>query len=152
MSAMAVYDYYKHGALVASGTCAEIADFLGLSVVTVMNYRYNPKKGVRMVRVRRKAPAAMLGVGKLTAEQVRGAIERRFGFDVWVPPKRWQAIADELNAALCGGECKVVASSTDGLMTAEPKKWFELSCGHSFMLYGLDAPICCPVCGRIVKR
>ena len=53
---------------------------------------------------------------------------------------------------LYGGECKVVASSTDGLTTDEPKKWFELSCGHSFMLYGLGAPICCPVCGRIVKR
>lgn len=51
-----------------------------------------------------------------------------------------------------GGECKIVASSTDGLTTNDPKKWFELSCGHSFMLYGFDAPICCPVCGRTVKR
>ena len=40
--------------------------------------------------------------GKLTAEQVREAIEKRFDFDVWVPKERWQAIADELNAALGG--------------------------------------------------
>lgn len=43
---------------------------------------------------------ATLGNGTLTAEQVREAIESRFDFDVWVPPARWQAIADELNAEL----------------------------------------------------
>lgn len=37
--------------------------------------------------------------GTLTAEQVEKAIEKRFDFDVWVPKERWQAIADELNAA-----------------------------------------------------
>ena len=36
--------------------------------------------------------------GKLTAEQVRKAIESRFDFDIWVPNERWKAIADELNA------------------------------------------------------
>ena len=38
--------------------------------------------------------------GTLTAEQVREAIEKRFGFGVWVPAELWQAIADELNATL----------------------------------------------------
>lgn len=47
----------------------------------------------------------------LTAEQVREAIEKRFDFDVWVPPERWQAIADELNAEIDKGnndECYLV--------------------------------------------
>ena len=49
-----------------------------------------------------------LGGGKLTAEQVREAIEKRFEFSVLVPKQRWQAIADALNATLGGGECEVV--------------------------------------------
>ena len=36
--------------------------------------------------------------GKITAQQVQEAIERRFDFDVWVPYIRYQYIADELNA------------------------------------------------------
>lgn len=40
----------------------------------------------------------------LTAEQVHKAIEKRFDFDVWVPPARWQAIADELNSELGSGD------------------------------------------------
>lgn len=48
--------------------------------------------------------------------------------------------------------CKVVASSTNGLITAEPQKWFELSCGHTFKLYGLGKPVACPVCGRKVNH
>lgn len=60
--------------------------------------------------------------------------------------KEWQ------KEQVSGGECKVVASSTDGLTTAVPKKWFELSCGHAFKLDGLDAPVACPVCGKAVKR
>lgn len=60
--------------------------------------------------------------------------------------------ADELNATLGGGECKVVASSTDGLTTDNPKQLFELSCGHAFKIYGLDVPVACPVCGKAVKR
>lgn len=59
-----------------------------------------------------------------------------------------QAIA----ATLGRGECKVVASSTDGLTSDNPKQWFELSCGHAFKLYGLGAPVACPVCGKVVKH
>lgn len=92
---------------------------------------------------------------RLTVEQVRETIERNARSTVGrhvFSDAQYGAITDELNAALGSGECKVVASSTDGLTTDEPKKWFELSCGHSFMLYRLGVPICCPVCGRIVKR
>ena len=48
--------------------------------------------------------------------------------------------------------CKVIASFTEGLMTPEPQKWFMLSCGHSFKLNGLDAPVSCPVCGKKVNN
>lgn len=94
---------------------------------------------------------AMLGGGKLTAEQVSKATYAH-SIHADCADADWQAIADELNAALGGGECKVVASSTDGLTTDEPKQWFRLSCGHAFKLDGLDAPVACPVCGKAVKR
>ena|GEM_PF-3695266 len=105
---------------------------------------------------------AELGGGKLTAEQVCETIEKHWHdlpaeYDMpeatALPEYSydWQAIADELNAAM-GGECKVVASSTDGLTTNEPRQWFKLSCGHAFKLDGLDAPVACPVCGKAVKR
>ena len=50
------------------------------------------------------------------------------------------------------GECRVVASATDGLMTDSPRKWFELSCGHSLELDGLEPPACCPVCRKLVTE
>ena len=53
-----------------------------------------------------------LGSGTLTAEQVREAIEKRFDFDVWVPPERWQAIADELNAELGSGTCELIDTTS----------------------------------------
>lgn len=101
--------------------------------------------------------------GKLTAEQVRKTVEKHWHdlpaeYDMpeaTALPEysyNWHAIADELNVTLGGGECKVVASSTDGLTTNEPKQWFKLSCGHAFKLDGLDAPVACPVCGRKVER
>ena len=99
-----------------------------------------------------QAIAATVGSGTLTAEQVREAIEKRFDFDVWVPPGRWQAIADELNAAVGNGTCHIAASATDGLCSDNPRQYFELSCGHSFTLDGLEAPVACPVCGKAVKR
>lgn len=60
--------------------------------------------------------------------------------------------ARHIAATLGRGECKVVASSTDGLTSDNPKQWFELSCGHAFKLYGLGAPVACPVCGKVVKH
>ena len=93
---------------------------------------------------------------ELTAEQVREAIFSGSAYASYDGAQYYangidmQAIADELNAALDGGECEIVASSTEGLTSNDPKKWIELSCGHSFMLYGFDAPIGCPVCGKVV--
>lgn len=58
-----------------------------------------------------QAIAATLGGGKLTAEQVRDAVKRGATFDYgeigeYVSRENWQAIADELNAMLGGGECE----------------------------------------------
>ena len=98
-----------------------------------------------------QAIAATLGGGKLTAEQVSKAVYS-YSIHADCADADWQAIADELNATLGSGECKVVASLTDGLTTNEPRKWFKLSCGHAFKLNGLDAPVACPVCGKAVRR
>lgn len=48
--------------------------------------------------------------------------------------------------------CRITASATDGLCTDRPRQYFELSCGHSFTLDGLEPPNCCPNCGKAVKR
>ena len=50
------------------------------------------------------------------------------------------------------GECRVMASATDGLTTDSPRQRWELSCGHSLELDGLEPPACCPVCGKLVTR
>jgi DNA-directed RNA polymerase subunit RPC12/RpoP len=42
--------------------------------------------------------------------------------------------------------CYVTGSATDGLCTDNPRKYFELSCGHSFTLNGLKTPNYCPNC------
>lgn len=59
--------------------------------------------------------AAALGDGKLTAEQVREAAksnsrqyESPVDDGVWITEYDWQAIADELNATLGGGECEAI--------------------------------------------
>ena len=107
--------------------------------------------------------------GTLTAEQAREAIEEakaellescEYVGDMWQRKgdvlkafgKMEQAIADELNAELGGGTCRISASSTDGLCSDNPRKWCELSCGHSFTLEGLGKPVACPVCGKAVER
>ena len=107
---------------------------------------------------------AALGSGTLTAEQAREAI---MSVDRWEKPMGntgltnthliirddgWQAIADELNAELGSGTCRISASSTDGLCSDNPRQRFELSCGHSFIVDGLGAPVACPVCGKAVGR
>ena len=48
--------------------------------------------------------------------------------------------------------CRITASSTDGLCSDNPRHYFELSCGHSFTINGLDAPVACAVCGKVVKN
>lgn len=43
--------------------------------------------------------------------------------------------------------CRIVAMVTDGLMFGNPRRLFELSCGHSVMLVGLsDKPKYCSYC------
>ena len=52
-----------------------------------------------------------------------------------------------------GGECKIIAASTDNLMYPDRMtKWYELSCGHSVTLKGGEPPRFCPRCGKKVKR
>lgn len=53
---------------------------------------------------------------------------------------------------LGSGECKIIRSATDGLCSDNQKVYYDLSCGHRMMLYGLDVPIRCAVCGKAVKR
>ena len=97
----------------------------------------------------------------LTAEQVRELIaphlHARPTFDfgrhgaVWVAD--FQAIADELNAELGSGTCKITATATNDLMYPDyMTKWYELSCGHSLTLKGDEAPKWCAVCGKAVER
>lgn len=96
----------------------------------------------------------------LTAEQVHDAYLENFekahetSYDLWEPSRfDWQAIADELNAALGGGECKIIGSSTNNLMYPDyMTKWYELSCGHSVTLKGSEPPNFCPNCGKKVKQ
>ena len=94
--------------------------------------------------------------GRLTAEQVRAAIlsgssyAKRYGAKYYADGINIQVIADELNAELGSGTCRITASATDGLCSDNPRKWFELSCGHTFMLYGLGTPVACAVCGKVV--
>ena len=58
---------------------------------------------------------------------------------------------EERVAELGSGTCRIIASSTDGLCSDNPRQWFELSCGHSFTLDGLGVPVACPVCGKAVS-
>lgn len=50
------------------------------------------------------------------------------------------------------GECRVVASSTDGLMLDNPRKMWLFSCGHTVTLDGFGPPVSCAVCGKRVTR
>lgn len=56
------------------------------------------------------------------------------------------------SAELGSGTCRITASATDGLCSDNPRQYFELSCGHSFTLDGLGAPVACAVCGKAVER
>lgn len=95
--------------------------------------------------------------GTLTAEQVREAIERH---SAWVIGKNrcfhdgaYEEIADELNAELGSGTCKITATATNNLMYPDyMTKWYELSCGHSLTLKGDEAPRWCAVCGKAVEQ
>lgn len=95
--------------------------------------------------------------GTLTAEQVRKAIRKYaeddscYIFEVY--GEMCGPIADELNAELGSGTCKITATSTNNLMYPDyMTKWYELSCGHSLTLKGDEAPKWCAVCGKVVER
>lgn len=93
--------------------------------------------------------AATLGGGKLTAEQVRQAVnghgnimDNRFYCD-------WQAVADELDATLGGGECEVVKSYGRHPITNNEVVLYNCSkCGKWI---GLTANYC-PHCGAKVRK
>ena len=98
---------------------------------------------------------AELGSGTLTAEQVRKVLLYHLPHREYYSVEQtdaWQEIANELNAELGSGTCRITASSTDGLCSDSPRHRFELSCGHGFTVDGLGAPVACPVCGKAVKR
>lgn len=97
--------------------------------------------------------------GTLTAEQVRMAIFKGSvyasydGAQYYASGIDMQAIADELNAELGSGTCKITATATNNLMYPDyMTKWYELSCGHSLTLKGYEAPKWCAVCGKAVER
>ncbi len=55
-------------------------------------------------------------------------------------------------AELDGGECKIMATSTDNLMYPDRMtKCYDLSCGHSVTLKGSEPPRVCPICEKKVK-
>lgn len=58
--------------------------------------------------------------------------------------------AQAVEATLGPEMCKIVSTTTDGLVSEHPKKWVQLSCGHWCGLPGFDKPNYCPVCGAKV--
>ena len=110
-------------------------------------------------RMLEQAIAATLGSKKLTAEQVEKVI---MSSDYWErvnnhPALRegvWQAIADELNAALGAGECEWELEHSGTLYD----KWRCSECKFLFVEPRCDqgytdlVPNYCPNCGRKVER
>lgn len=115
---------------------------------------------------------------KLTAEQVREAIERNFNKVAVLDdgkPVEWRndwvckigidykAITEELNAALGGGECGMVMLDAGGKAFYEHREYIMhcVNCHHEFgyVQYDEDGdtwmndkPRFCPNCGKAVKR
>lgn len=91
---------------------------------------------------------------KLTAEQVSKATYAH-SIHADCADADWQAIADELNAALGGGECEL--HECEGSFSALNRPVWRCDCG-AFMTQYTDAttyhkPRFCPNCGRkAVKR
>ena len=93
--------------------------------------------------------------GTLTAEQVRNALYGHYelhmvldvdGFDTPQVTFDWQAIADELNTTLGGGECEMKPIEWHGF----PKVNYICSACDASVY---DAhPNFCPNCGKAVKR
>ena len=97
--------------------------------------------------------------GTLTAEQVM-AIAGRHQPDYCSDTHAcfdWQAIADELNAALVGGTCEMEIENDIEDMCGEHYVYFIgwtcSECGNQMTsMYESDAPNFCPNCGKKVER
>ena len=107
-----------------------------------VTFRTNPEQAI----------AATLGSGKLTADDVRDLIERHSdaagGNGRDFHNGAYEAIADELNATLGGGECEIVehyAASTRGEIGRERVK---LSCGHIVERHSKF----CQECGARIRK
>lgn len=88
-----------------------------------------------------QAIAATLGGGKLTADDVLNAVYKHGA--------RWQAIADELNAALRNNDCEFRPFKDEDW--SEPNAVRGVCSECSALMYGKDNY--CPNCGRkAVKR
>ena len=104
--------------------------------------------------------------GKLTAEQVRSAILNGSHYASYDGAKYYadgigmQAIADELNATLGGGECEYVIEDNMNESEGMGDVWFRCTnCGTTFDYYADDWLMkqnFCPHCGfkiwKAVKR
>ena len=98
--------------------------------------------------------AATLGSGTLTAEQVltiAGKHQPDYCSDTHVCFD-WQAIADELNATLGGGECE--CEGTIEWKWTGPTTYYEheLSCGHVITSVDNEPPNFCEECGRKILK
>lgn len=103
-----------------------------------------------------QAIAATLGGGKLTAEQVCEAIEANSwpeqSMILEFSDSSWQAIADELNAALGGGECEWTLKEKWSNRTGDDHVYgYETSCGARHTWWPDSLPNFCPTCGGRVK-
>lgn len=103
---------------------------------------------------------------KLTAEQVYEAV---MSADRWVKPMGntgltnthliirddgWQAIADELNATLGGGECEVNGTNFWEWEWSDYTAYYEheLSCGHVVNTMEPEPPNYCQECGAKIRK
>jgi len=114
-----------------------------------------------------QAIAATLGGGKLTAEQVRETVEKHWHdlpADYDMPEATalpeysydWQAIADELNATLGGGECEFVIEDNMNESEGMGDVWFRCTnCDTTFDYYADDWLMkqnYCPHCGFKIRK
>ena len=118
-------------------------------------YNVNPDSGWAQLfgynLMPEQAIAATLGGGKTTADDVRDLIERHSdhisGNTREFYNGAYVAIADELNAALGGGECEqVLTDCDDGLMPP-----FTAHCSKCGTEWGFT-PKLCPECGAKVTE
>jgi hypothetical protein len=135
----------------------ETNDSMGASETTWSGftaYQLTPTAKLIMNPTPEQAIAATLGGGKLTAEQVRKAIFRCGVWDehnavISVSRTDMQAIADELNATLGGGECEAIHDKSyykgihgycEGLKCS--------NCGESLFSEFKS----CPWCGMTIRK